>query len=120
MTLLKCKKSLNCFGIQISDSFRTSNLIFRYVNRNEEEMEQLKSQHRKGRPKPVKLEKLEMIQSQDRAEYESGFELPDLRQALNVEKLRKWEGDFNGIASIGTVTITFKDKPQEDSTQMIN
>ena len=51
----------------------TSLLIYsRYINRFSDEIEQMRSELRKGRPKPAKLVSLEMICEKDENDFRSG------------------------------------------------
>jgi translation machinery-associated protein 16 len=50
-------------------------MIQMYVDRNDEEIEKLKSQVRPGRPKPNKLLNLEMLKGTDQHEYNTGMSM---------------------------------------------
>ncbi|KAJ3230161.1 hypothetical protein HDU81_004737 [Chytriomyces hyalinus] len=81
-------------------------LIDQYINRNEDEIEELKATIRPNRQRPPKIALLEMLQGKDRHEYATGMRVPDMCDAANVARLRKWEGDYNGIGAIKMVSIT--------------
>ncbi|KAJ3077666.1 hypothetical protein HK102_005049 [Quaeritorhiza haematococci] len=77
-----------------------------YIERNDDEITTLKSQLRKGRPKPPKLEMLEQIKANDQRDYENGtFELPDIIDTKNLRTLRSWEGDHNAVQQIKMMKI---------------
>jgi len=78
----------------------------RYISRFDEEIEQLRASLRPNRPLPRRLDELEMARRQDGQEYESaGFQVPDLKDARTVEALRRWNGDFQSIATIKQIRL---------------
>ncbi|KAI8621782.1 translation machinery-associated protein 16 [Chytriomyces sp. MP71] len=87
-------------------------LIDQYINRNEQELEDLKATIRPNRPRPAKIALLEMLQGKDRHEYRTGMKLPDMADAANVVRLRTWEGDYNGISAIKMVEVVESSKPK--------
>ncbi|KAJ3142644.1 hypothetical protein HK100_011934 [Physocladia obscura] len=86
-------------------------LIDQYINRNNDEIEALRATIRPNRPKPAKLELYNMLMGKDRHEYRTGMKLPDLLNAANVVKLRRWEGDYNGMQAIKMVTVLASTAP---------
>ncbi|KAJ3282856.1 hypothetical protein HDU79_009610 [Rhizoclosmatium sp. JEL0117] len=88
-------------------------LIDQYINRNEDEIEELKSQIRPNRPKPPRIQLLEMLKGKDMHEYRTGMKVPILTDAANVVRLRKWEGDYNGITAIKMTSVASSKKPEE-------
>ncbi|KAJ3404315.1 hypothetical protein HDU80_003008 [Chytriomyces hyalinus] len=100
------------FKYAIPDELPSANLelvhdlIDQYINRNEDEIEELKATIRPNRQRPPKIALLEMLQGKDRHEYATGMRVPDMCDAANVARLRKWEGDYNGIGAIKMVSIT--------------
>ncbi|KAH9254773.1 hypothetical protein BASA81_007191 [Batrachochytrium salamandrivorans] len=67
-------------------------VIDMYINRYEDEIAQIKSQLRKNRPKPGRLDLLESMRAKDLAEYNGGIEVPLMSDIKNVELLKAWEG----------------------------
>lgn len=77
-------------------------LVMLYISRYDEEADQLRAKEmRPGRPVPRRLDELEMARRQEEQEYSSsGFNMPELRDARNVETLRAWNGDYNSLSTI--------------------
>lgn len=75
-------------------------LILLYLSRFDEEMEEIQSQQRPGRPIPKRLDELNMTKKQELDEYKKGFVLPDLSELKNVQILKAWNGDYNSIKHI--------------------
>lgn len=72
-----------------------------YINRNDDEMEDLKQQLRKDRPKPAKLGMLQLLKEKDIKEYRDGvLEMPLMSDATNIRVLKEWDGDFNSMQRI--------------------
>jgi translation machinery-associated protein 16 len=65
-------------------------LIKVYIGRNDDELEELQSLHRKGRPRPKasREDAIMLIKEKESLEFNSGFLLPDLGDKENVQKLR--------------------------------
>lgn len=63
-----------------------------FLTRDDEEIEQLQSDRRKGRPPTNRHSLLENKRREEQQEYDSGYEIPDLRDKLTVELLRSWNG----------------------------
>jgi len=62
-----------------------------WLRRLDSELEEERSQRRKGRPKSVKEQKLEEIQLREAEEYRTGLEVVDLTHPQNVELFRQWD-----------------------------
>lgn len=68
-------------------------LIETYLDRQSNEIRQLRAEQRPGRPLSKRIDELLLIQKTERAEYEGpGFEMPDLTSGTNLEALKKWDG----------------------------
>ncbi|KAI3652689.1 hypothetical protein MP228_002114 [Amoeboaphelidium protococcarum] len=95
-------------------------LIQLYIERNDGEIESLQQSRVHGsvrRPKPPRLTLLEMMRQKDLNEYENvGFVIPDLTNAKNVTVLQGWNGDYQCIDIIKTITL----KTQKDASKTIN
>ncbi|KAJ3278217.1 hypothetical protein HK104_002552 [Borealophlyctis nickersoniae] len=91
-------------------------IILSYISRNDDEIEKLKSNLRKGRPRPARLELLETLRGKDLQEYATGgIELPDLTDAKNLSLFRAWEGDYNALDKIKFVRVRDPLKAAEDN-----
>lgn len=81
-------------------------LVFLYISRFDEEISSITDQLRPGRPIPKRLDELKMAKQGEQQEYGStGFSLPDLRDPRNVQALRSWNGDYNGINVIKQIRL---------------
>ncbi|KAI9012303.1 hypothetical protein DFJ74DRAFT_683242 [Hyaloraphidium curvatum] len=80
-------------------------LIAMYIARNDDQIEALTKQLRKGRPKPSKLANLEALRQSELDEYNVGVEVPDFTDVKNLAFVRTWEGDPNQINRIKMVRI---------------
>lgn len=67
-----------------------------FLSRNDEELEQLKAERRKGRPPTNRQVALENMTKGEQQEYDSGYLIPDLTDAKTVERLRNWNGTTGG------------------------
>ncbi|KAJ3208273.1 hypothetical protein HK099_000098 [Clydaea vesicula] len=86
---------------KVCSSEEILDVVDTYLNRHEEEIETLTKSLRKNRPKPARLIFLETLKTQESKEFTGlGLELPDLTKLDNIIKLKKWDGDYNGISLI--------------------
>jgi translation machinery-associated protein 16 len=67
-----------------------------FLSRDDEEIEQLQSERRKGRPPTNRQLLLENKKKHEQSEYLAGYQIPDLSDKLTVELLRSWNGT-NGM-----------------------
>lgn len=70
--LMFFKQFLNEGGLVLS-VIELHNAIKSYINRYANEILELKNQIRPNRPKPSRIEKLELVKSGDESEYKTGF-----------------------------------------------
>ncbi|KAI9482677.1 MAG: translation machinery-associated protein 16 [Benjaminiella poitrasii] len=95
-------------------------LIEIYLQRHDEEIEQLEQERNRGhrKPKSSRQELLESIKESEKNEYASGMELPDMTNGKVLKLLREWNGDKNGMSRIATIRIHKPDegKQQQPST----
>ena len=88
-----------------------------FLQRHSDELKQLESQHRPGRPTPMALIQLRDKIAKEKTEYENGIDLPDLMNEANVKLLRDWQGDPNALGLFRFVRISGGDKQQYIITQ---
>lgn len=72
----------------------------RYLDRHGEELAQLKSQRRPGRPSSTREDLLKHSMAAEENEYDSGFWLPDIQDEGNLEILREWNGEWTSLNNI--------------------
>ncbi|KAI8895727.1 translation machinery-associated protein 16 [Globomyces pollinis-pini] len=84
-------------------------LVLSYIERNDPEILELKAKLRKGRPRPNRLDNLEMLKSTELGNYKIGFEVPNLTNPDVFKSMKKWEGDYNAIDTLTTIRIKQSD-----------
>ncbi|KAJ3181090.1 hypothetical protein HDU85_003795 [Gaertneriomyces sp. JEL0708] len=80
-------------------------IIQLYIQRNDDEIQQVQSKWRKNQPKPARLDLLLLLKQKDMDEYRDGMEIPLLTDAKNVTALRHWDGDYNALPAIKMTTV---------------
>ncbi|KAJ3020503.1 hypothetical protein HKX48_000707 [Thoreauomyces humboldtii] len=80
-------------------------IIHMYIGRNDDEIEEIVANMRKGRPPPGRLELLRNLRAKDMQEFNVGIVVPDLTAQKNVAALKSWEGDYNGMGHIKSVSV---------------
>lgn len=86
-----------------------------FVDRNDEEVSQLKSERRAGRPASTRQVILEQHVDAERKEYESGFWLPNLQDEETLIKLEAWNGDWSSLANLRYLRINAAGDVKESS-----
>lgn len=113
----------------------------RYVERDRDELEKLKSERRPGRPASSRQDTLQRRMDLERNEFKTGYsklygellkfclymchsncfffflflDLPDLTDKENVERLLKWDGGIGGIIQVNMIRVT--EKPTETTSK---
>jgi len=77
--------------------------LYSFIHRGDEEIQQLKSERRPGRPTSLREERLSQRRTSEEQEYSSGFWVADLLSQSTVAALRDWNGEWVALA-----TLTFK------------
>jgi translation machinery-associated protein 16 len=77
-----------------------NDIVLSYINRNIDEITQLKSKTRQGRPIPSRLLLLEDLKAEELKEYNNGIELPNVIDPAGLEALKQFTGDHNSIDRI--------------------
>ncbi|KAK4697111.1 translation machinery-associated protein 16, partial [Lecanoromycetidae sp. Uapishka_2] len=78
----------------------------RYLSRHDEELAELKSQRRPGRPSSTREDLLKQhTQTEDR-EYTGGFWMPDLTDGGNLKTLRGWNGEWTALNTLKYVRVS--------------
>ncbi|KAI6909719.1 hypothetical protein KC318_g9043 [Hortaea werneckii] len=83
-------------------------LIQEYLSRDEDELAQIKSERRPGRPPSTRQTVLEQTREMERKEFESGFWLPNLQDEETLVKLDGWKGDWAGLGVLRFVRVDAK------------
>lgn len=78
--------------------------IREYINRNQDDIEELKEKVRRDRPMPKKLVEMEELRNLELKEFAtSGIELPKMLTAKDFEAFQRWSGDY---AALHQLTLT--------------
>jgi len=80
-------------------------LVQEYLDRNNEELTQLKVERRSGRPASTRQTLLEQQLELETKEYVSGFWLPNLQDDETLIKLDAWKGDWLGLSNLRFVRV---------------
>lgn len=90
-------------------------MIEDYLGRDDEEVLKLKSERRAGRPANTRQTLLEQNQATEQGEYASGFWVPDLENLENLKKLKEWNGQWAGLATLKFARISRDGVKKESS-----
>lgn len=80
-------------------------LIQQYLARYDDEIAQLKSERRPGRPASTRQVLLEQQVTTEAQEYAGGFWLPNLQDAETLVKLDAWEGRWLGLGNLRFIRV---------------
>jgi len=80
-------------------------LVKQYLARDDDLLEDLKKERRPGRPPSTRQTLLEQLRQNEEGEYVSGFWMPDLRDAENVQKLSRWNGEWAALGPLDFVRL---------------
>lgn len=80
--------------------------FIRYLQRNDDEIEQLKGERRPGRPSSNRADLMRQRQAIEDREYSAGFWLPDMEDEKNLEMLRTWSGNWSSMSNLKYVRLT--------------
>ncbi|KAI9925661.1 hypothetical protein ASPWEDRAFT_41786 [Aspergillus wentii DTO 134E9] len=89
--------------------------ITNYINRSNPEIEQLKSERRKGRPPSKREEVLLQRMDAESKEYKTGFWMPDFSQPEVLRALAIWNGDWSGLSMMKFIRFTKESGKQASS-----
>ncbi|KAJ5124306.1 uncharacterized protein N7515_008131 [Penicillium bovifimosum] len=74
--------------------------VAKYINRDTEEIKQLESERRKGRPPSKREEALKQrVQTEDR-EFSTGLWMPDLTDQYALTAMKVWNRHWSGLSAI--------------------
>lgn len=79
-----------------------------FLTRHQDELQQLKSERRPGRPPHKRELQLNETIANEQQEYSQGFDIPDLTSLTNVKLLRDWQGDPQALPLFRMVRISAK------------
>lgn len=76
-----------------------------YLTRLDEEITQLQSERRAGRPANTRQQLLEQAKDGEKKEYESGLWIPNLQDEQTLVKLDAWQYDWLSLSNMNFVRI---------------
>ncbi|KAK9367250.1 hypothetical protein V1509DRAFT_627439 [Lipomyces kononenkoae] len=80
-------------------------IIQEFANRDDAELEQLKSARRPGRPASARQDALQTRKDFELEEFNTGFYMPDLMDKQNVKQFRDWNLEYSGIGRLRFVRV---------------
>ncbi|KAJ2608342.1 translation machinery-associated protein 16 [Coemansia sp. RSA 1365] len=86
-------------------------LVDEYLQRNDDEIEDIESGRVKGRalaPKDALL--LQIMETEQKDAKLGGIEVPDLTSAFMAKTLRSWDGDVNSVSTIKLINCKPSDQ----------
>lgn len=102
-------KSFQSYTMEHTSALSTPDIqamIEDFLGRDDEELANLKAQRRAGRPPSTRETLLKQNQAQEQGEYASGFWVPDLENSDNLQKLKDWNGQWPGLATLQFARIS--------------
>ena len=78
----------------------------RYLSRHDEELAELKSQRRPGRPSSTREDLLKQSMAVEEREYDSGFWIPDMQYEDNLAILQAWNGEWTALNTFKYVRLS--------------
>jgi translation machinery-associated protein 16 len=90
-------------------------LIAQYLKRHDEELAQLRSERRPGRPPSTRQVLLEQQIEMDGKEADSGYWLPNLKDEQTLVKLDTWSGDWAALGTMRFMRIDGKGNETESA-----
>lgn len=100
-----------------SDSFKeketftfeeTAIFIEQFINRDDEELNELVKKRRSNRPPSTRQVQLEQKKATEMEEFKKGFVCPDLTDIENVKFLRRWNQTFGSMSTLNLIRVDDK------------
>ena len=89
--------------------------LISYIRRKDNELAKIRSERRPGRPPSNHEDQLKQLILTEEREFESGFWMPDMTDASNVEQLRNWNGEWASLNLFQYVRLS-KDGVRHESS----
>ena len=86
-----------------------------YLTRHDQEVAELKSQRRPGRPSSTREDLLQQSVKTEYREYDGGLWIPDMQDEGNLRLLREWNGEWTAMNTFKYVRLS-KDGTIKDSS----
>ena len=78
------------------------------MKRDDDELLELQANRRPGRPTSTREDRLRQRIEAEESEYNTGFWVPDMRDAESKTSLRQWSGDWSSLSSLRFIRMTKK------------
>ncbi|KAJ6111833.1 hypothetical protein N7523_007894 [Penicillium sp. IBT 18751x] len=92
-----------------------SEMVIKYINRDEEELTQLQQERRKGRPPIRREEALTQRVETEQKEFKTGFWMPDMSDLDVLLGLKNWNRQWSGLSQLKFVRLTQAGDKQSSS-----
>lgn len=86
-----------------------------YLSRYDEELAELKSQRRPGRPCSTREDLLQQLITTEDREYNGGFWIPNMQDVGNLRILREWNGEWTALNTFKYVRLSRDGRLQNSS-----
>jgi translation machinery-associated protein 16 len=86
-----------------------------FIAREDEQLEEIQSQRRPGRPPSKAEERIAQRKDEDKREYRGGLWVPDVLSEEGRSRLENWSGDWGGLNLLRFVRVV-KDGAIKPST----
>lgn len=87
-------------------TYRVTLTTTSYLSRYDEELAELKSQRRPGRPSSTREDLLQQFMTTEDREYNGGFWIPNMQDVGNLRILREWNGEWTALNTIKYVRLS--------------
>lgn len=90
------------------DTPEIAQFIQLFINRDDEEIDEMKAKRKPNRPPHNKQVLLESKKKLEMEEFHKGFQVPDLTLEENVKFLRNWNGSFGAMSTLKLIRVNSK------------
>ena len=80
-------------------------LVQSFINREDEELAELKAAQRPGRPPSKAEENILSRKDVETKQFNAGFWAPDIKSAEGLEKLQRWGGSWGGLNTLSFIRV---------------
>ncbi|MCJ1362267.1 hypothetical protein MMC16_001369 [Acarospora aff. strigata] len=90
-------------------------LVQGYIDRDHEELAEVKRERRPGRPSSTREDLLKQRIDTENREYDTGFWIPDVEDSDNISQLEKWTGEWTSLNTLKYVRLSRDGKKRSSS-----
>ncbi|KAI5776864.1 translation machinery-associated protein 16 [Geopyxis carbonaria] len=92
-------------------------LIASWIAREDHELQRYIKERRPGRPQGAKHLALQHRIEAETEEFRTGFWMPDIGDAINVEMLKRWDGTVGSLAQVKFTRVAKEDAAVKEDVQ---